>query len=305
MSLTIPLQHHLGSMEVVNITATQCLHETSEQMKAKSEELEATIGNDAALDVLKKVKPLHEILQPLIDKVCNGLSKMGKVVGSATLPKDAGPENLATFLETQHSCEVNVLMPLEEMSKILSARRELLTEMYNHQSSELVRLTSLLDEFKSKYESNLKRVVALESKASILAERSSAVLTATRELRPTITDAEAAYFKDLQRYETSCNKWESTVSKLEKESSTSCEAMSAGAIENGDVRCLVDLPPQKIDVCHKLLGGEAQILKKLETKVKEASDNVEQLSKAISGVRDSEDAARLRLVGGDKENQRS
>ena len=177
-------------------------------------------------------------------------------------------------------------------------------EMYNHQSSELVRLTSLLDEFKSKYESNLKRVVALESKAAILAERSSAVLTATRELRPTITDAEAAYFKDLQRYETSCNKWESTVSRLEKESTTSCEAMSAGAIENGDVRCLVDLPPQKVEVCHKLLGGEAQILKKLETKVKEASDNVEQLSKAISGL-DSEDVARLRMVGGDKENQRS
>lgn len=51
-------------------------------------------------------------------------------------------------------------------------------------------------------------------------------------------------------------------------------------------------------------GGEAQLLKKIEQKVKDANDNMEQLSKAISGL-DSEDAARLRLVGGDKENQGS
>ena len=62
-----------------------------------------------------------------------------------------------------------MIMPMEEMSKILSARRDLLTEMYNHQAAELVRLTALLDEFKKKYESNLKRAVDLESKASVLA----------------------------------------------------------------------------------------------------------------------------------------
>ncbi|KAL7538311.1 hypothetical protein ACHAXR_008460 [Thalassiosira sp. AJA248-18] len=291
-----------GAMEVVNITATQCLHETSEQMLEKSKELDAYDGDDEALEILKRVKPLHELLQPLIDKVCDGLSKMGKIVGGATLPKDAGPENLAVFLDTQHSCEVNVLMPMEEMSKILSARRELLKEMYDHQAAELVRLTALLSEFKQKYESNLKRVVELESKASVLAERSSAVLTATRELRPQITDAEAAYFKDLHRYETSCNKWDNQISELKKDASSSCDAMSAGAIENGDARCLVDLPPQKIEVCHKLLSGERQMLKELDQKVKESSAVVEQLSKTISGL-DSADAARLRLIGGDKENQ--
>jgi len=294
-----------GSMEVVNITATQCLHETSEQMNAKSEQLDASDASkdDEALQVLKRVQPLPELLQPLVDKVSNGLSKMGKIVGGATLPKDAGPENLAIFLETQHSCEVNVLMPMEEMSKILSARRELLREMYNHQAAELGRLTALLDEFKVRYESNLKRVVELESNASVLAERSSAVLTATRELRPQITNAEAAYFKDLQRYETSCNKWEGTVDQIQQDATTSCDAMSSGAIENGDVRCLVDLPPKKIEVSHKLLRGEKLLLQQLEKRVKESSAVVEKLSKTISGL-DSVDAARLRLLGGDKENQR-
>ena len=293
-----------GSMEVVNITAAQCLHETSEQMKAKSKDNDASIGDDKNMEVLRKVKPLNELLQPLVDKVCDGLSKMGKIVGAATLPKEAGPEDLAILLDTQHSCEVNILVPMEEMSGILIARRELLQEMYNHQAAELVRLTALLDEFKAKYESNLKRVVDLEAKASILAERSSAVLTASRDLRPKVTDAESAYFKDLRRYETSCNKWDSAVNQLQRDAASTCDAISAGAIENGDVRCLVNLPPEKIETCHKLLRGEKQALTEFEQKVKASSSVVEMLSRTISGL-DSADTARLRLAGGDKENQQS
>lgn len=292
-----------GSLEVINITAAQCLHETSEQMKAKSEQLDATNKDDAALQLLNRVKPLHELLQPPIDKVCDGLSKMGKIVGGATLPKDAGPENLAVFLDTQRSCEQNILVPMEEISDILTARKELMREMYDHQAAELVRLSELLSEFKQKYESNLKRVVELESTASVLAERSSAVLTATRELRPQITDAEADYFRDLRRYETSCNKWEGKVDQLQRDTTVTCDAMSAGAIENGEVRCLVDMPSQKIDVCQKLLRGEAQKLNEIEQKVNDSAVLVERLSEGIlSGMDSSEDTARLRLIGGDKEN---
>lgn len=287
---------------MVNITAAQCLYETSEQMKLKSEQLDASIGDREVLAVLERVKPLPELLQPLIDKVCDGLSKMGKIVGGATLPKDAGPETLAVVLDTKRSCEKNILLPMEEMSEILATRGLLLQEMYEHQAAELVHLTALLDEFKKKHETNLRRVAELESNASVLAERSSAVLTATRELRPQITDAEAAYFRDLRRYETTCNKWDSTVKELRDEATSTCDAMSAGAIENGDVRCLVDLPPQKIDAIHRLLRGEGQLLKQLERKVKESSAVVERLSKSLSGL-DSEDAAQLRLIGSDKENQ--
>ena len=257
-------------MEVVNITTTLCLHEASEQMKAKFEQTHASQFDDKALEARKSVLPLHEMLQPLIDKVCDGLSKMGKIVGGATLPKDAGPENLAVFLETQHSCEVNVLMPMEEILKVLNARRELLKKMYDRQATKLLRLSELLVLFKQKYGSNLERVQQLESNALILAQRSLAVLTATRDLRPQITDAEAAYFKDLQRYKTSCSKWEGTVDQLQKDTFSSCDAMSVVAIENGDVHCLVDLPPQKIEVCHNLLRGEGQMLKKLEQKIRDS-----------------------------------
>jgi hypothetical protein len=291
-----------GPVEVINVTATQYLHESSELMKAKSEQLSASDGDDAALQVLKTVKPLHELLQPLVSDVSNGLSKMGKIVGGSTLPKDAGPEILSIFLETQRSCEVNVVTPIEQMSKILHSRRDLLKEMHDHQAAELERLTKLLDEFKEKHESNVKRVKELEATASKLAERSSAVLTASRSLHPHLTDAEAAYFKDLKRYESTCKKWDEKVSQLKKDATSSCDAMSAGAIQNGEVRCLVDLPPGKIDICHKMLRGEAQLLKTLEQKVKDSSVIVEKISKSLSKG-EAADAARLRLVGSDKENQ--
>ncbi len=141
-------------MEVVNITATQCLYETSEQMKVKSDQLVAIDGYQEALEVLKRVKPLPELLQLLIDKVCKGLSTMGKIVGGATPPADAGLENLAVFLDTKCSCEQNIILPMEEMSRILAVWCLLLWEMYEHQDAELVRLVALQDEFARRHESN-------------------------------------------------------------------------------------------------------------------------------------------------------
>jgi len=263
----------------VNVTAAHCLHETSELLEAKSVQTIAVHYDDKAMEALENVQPLHEVLQPLVSKICDGLSKMGKIVGGATLPKNVGPENLAVFLDTQHSCEINVIMPMEEISKVLGARRELLKEMHNRQAAELKRLSDMLVAFKQNYDANLERVVHLEANASILAKRSSAVLTATRDLSPQITDAEAAYFKELQRYETSCSKWQGTVEQIKKDASSSCDAMSAGSIENGDVQCLVNSDPQNIHVCQKLLRGEGQMLKSLEKKVHESSNEVEQLLK--------------------------
>ena len=228
---------------------------------------------------------------------------MGKIVGGATLPKDAGPENVAVFLDTQYSCEVNVLVPMEEMSKILAARRALLKGMYDHQAAELARLSSLLEAFKEKHQANLTRVAALETNAAALATRSSAVLLAARDLRPRITEAEARYFRELRRYEAGCDRWEGTVDGLRATAAAACDALSAGAVARGDVRCRAALPPRKVEHCHRLLRGEGQILKKLERRVQASGAVVERLSKALSGL-DSAEAAQLRLIGGDKENQR-
>lgn len=288
-------------MEVVNITATQCIYEASLQMEARIDQLHASIDDDKTPDILKKVKPLNELLQPLIDKVCNGLSKMGKIVGGNTLPKDVQPENLAVFIETQRSCEINIVLPMKEISHIISGRRDLMKEMHDTQAAELDRLSKLLDELKTKYESNRQKVAELEAASSVLVSRSSAVLTATRDLRPQITDAEALYFKDLERYEITCNKWDEEVKRICNEAAISCEAMSAGAIESGEVSCLVDLPPDKIEVCHRMLRGEKELLKKAEYKMNHSSAALNQVVSSVSGL-NLADLARLRLIEAEKEN---
>lgn len=245
-------------------------------------------------DVLKKVKPLNELLQPLTDKVCNGLSNLGKIVGGNTMPKDVGPENLAVFLETQRSCEQSIVMPMEEMSRIISGRKDLMKELYESQSSELERLAKLIKDLKTKCESTRKKVAELETESTTLASRSSAVLTATRDLRPKLTDAEAQYFQDLERYEMSCNKWEEQVKQISNDADATCKAMSAGAIESGEVRCLVDLPDDKIEICHKMLCGEKEMLKRTEYKINHSAAALNEVSPA--------DIARQRMIEAEKEN---
>ena len=114
------------------------------------------------------------------------------------------------------------------------------------------------------------------------------MLTTTRDLRPRITDTEADYFRDLRRHETSCNKWDGNAKELRYEATKLCDSMSVGAIQNGEVQCLADMPLQKVAVCHKLLGGEGQMLKKLEKRVKESSAVMERLSRTISSTSGTE-----------------
>lgn len=252
------------------------------------------IQDDSTPNILRNVKPLNELLQPLTDKVCNGLSKMGKIVGGNTKPKDVGPENLAMFLETQRSCGQDIVLPMEEITRIVNGRKDLMKEMNDSQLAELQRLGKLIDDLKSKYESSRKKVAELEAESTMLVSRSSAVLTATRDLRPQITEAEAQYFKDLERNEIKCNQWEDQVKQISNDADSTCKAMSAGAIENGEVRCLLDLPADKIDLCVQMMHGEKQLLKNAEHKINTAADGLDRISSA--------DTARIRMIEAEKEN---
>lgn len=282
-----------GNNEVINITKTQCIHEASLQMEAKMDQLLA-IKDNSTPDILKNVKPLTELLQPLTDNVCGGLSKMGKIVGGSTKAKDVGPENLAIFLATQKSCGQDIVLPMEEISRVINGRKDLMQEMHESQYAELQRLDNLIEELKSKYESNRKKVAELETESAMLVSRSSAVLTAARDLRPQLTDAETQYFKDLERTEIKCNQWEEQVKQISNDADATCKAMSAGAIESGEVHCLVNLPDDKIDLCVQMLHGEKQLLKNAEHKINTAADTLGQFS--------STDAARIRMGEAEKEN---
>lgn len=281
----------VGSTEVVNITTLQCIHEASLQMETRMER-----SSQSTPDVLKNVKPLYELLQPLTDKLCKGLDNLGKIVGGNTKPKDVGPEDLAVFLETKRSCGQNIILPMEEMSIIIKSRKDFMVQLSESQSVELQRLTKLIDELKTKHESNRRKVAELEAESAILTSRSSAVLTATLDLRPHITDAEVEYFRDLKRYESSCNKWEEQVKQITNNADSMCKAMSDGAIESGEICCLADLSRDKMEMCVKMLKGEKEMMKKTEHRINQSTSTLNQLS--------PEDIARQRSMEDEKENIR-
>lgn len=283
-----------GSTEVVNITTAQCVHEASLQMETKMNQIQAVEGVSTTPDILKKVKPLNDLLQPLTDKVCGGLSTMGKLVGGNTKPSEVGPENLAVFLETKRSCAQDIALPMQEIARIINSRKDLMKEMSQNQSAELQQLSQVMNELKAKYESNRKKIAELEVESTNLISRSSAVLTATRNLRPQLTDAEAQYFKDLARYEMSCIKWEEQVKQISNDADATCNAMSAGAIENGEVCCIANLRDQQIEMCHGVLQGEANLLKKAEYAINQSAGALSQISSA--------DSARSRMIEAEKEN---
>ena len=252
------------------------------------------IEDESTPDVLRNVKPLYELLQPLTDKLCNGLDKLGKIVGSNTKPKDVGPEDLAIFLETKRSCGQNIIIPMEEMSIIMKSRKDFMKQLNESQSVELQHLTKLIDALKTKHESNRKKVAELEAESAILASRSSAVLTASRDLRPQITDAEVEYFRDLKRFESSCNKWEEQVKQITNNADSMCKVLSDSAIESGEVCCLADLSADKMEMCVKMLKGEKEMMKKTEHRINQSTTALNQLSLT--------DVARQRSIEDEKEN---
>ena len=261
-------------MEVADVTAAQCLHETSERMRARAAGTCPPDGGDGALEVLDRVRPLSSVLQPLVDRATDGLARMGKIVGGSTAPSDAGPESVAVFAGTRESCAADVLAPLAEIAEALRGRTALLEEMRGHQSAELERIASLLDELRERRTRSADLASELERNAGVLASRSSAILTAAREVRPGVTDAEAEYFRELRRHEASLGRVGEGVDAAAGDAARARDVLvrlaergRGGGDGDEPPGCLVDLTEDKAELCRDLLRGQGQVLKRIEAGV--------------------------------------
>ena len=94
-----------------------------------------------------------------------------------------------------------------------------------------------------------------ESNATLLAQRSGALLQASQDLRPSITDAEHEYFQLLKRVRAKCEKWEDSIGELQETSRALCDAMVSGRASID-----VDLTPSDVEHCRALLRGEEEAL---------------------------------------------
>ena len=266
--------HHLhlhlyitsGTAEAMNMTAAIYLNEAKNQLDLEKEmpiEIsDAEKESNAALRAMDSVLPLHEQIKPHFDQISSGLSNMSKIVGGSTNPRDASPGMLATFLTTKQSMEQDIVLPLKKMHALVETRQKYLDTIKDHQLKQLQNLQTMVKKLKDQMQTISKKKIMLESNTQLLSERSAAVLAAARDLSPNITEAEHQFFKDVQRYEASCEKYEAALEEIRAQTS------SVGKdIKNG-VKIDVTLTPGQKTLCDQLLDGQHALLQKVKGEVK-------------------------------------
>ena len=253
-------------MDAINLTESRYLHEaelfhiTDSSVEDKSRDFSSA---DEALKAMEATPPLHELLLPLIEKVKDGLAGMGKIVGARTAQKDINPGLLAAAISVKERCDKEVVLPLEEMNQITASRLKELKDMYKSQLSQVSALQETIALLKDRSNTTSEKMEVAESNATLLAQRSRALLQASQDLRPTVTDAELEYFQLLKRVKAKCEKWEENIRELQQASTSLCSAIDAGQASID-----LDLSPQEVDNCRSLLHGQEEALRMSGNSVK-------------------------------------
>ena len=275
----LAFKQNVGKTEAVNLTAAQYLNEMNNSynineatnLDSKSEEEKESFE---AVKAMEQVPPLEEQIKPLIEKISVGLSGMSKIVGAPILPKDITPGMLATFLATKQSSEENIIIHLHELNSIISTRLPFLQSMREHQKLQLERLQDVMSNLQKRIKVTKQKSDAILSNSKLLCQRSSEILTTARELTPSITEAEREHFKDVQRCENDCSKFEEQV----KEVRTCCKQISdepssiplQTEIEAG-------LTQEQKDLCMALLEDQMVILNESQSAMKKHSSQFEKI----------------------------
>jgi len=243
------------------MTASQYIYKSKKIMAAEDEQeklrqlrkSEIVETADEALRSMESTPPLHELISPLFNDVSKGLSRMGKIVGRSTLPKDVTLGDLALFLSMKQQCEQDVVIPLKRMNDIVSTRQEFLQEMVQHQQLQIDQLKKALQILKERMKITKEKESITKSNSEMVVKRSASILSAARDLTPTLTKAERDYFKDLIRFRVNFSKWEKTVNLLQKYSKDLTK--SSGTFD-------LELSQEQMNLCYTLMNGSDSILKR-------------------------------------------
>jgi chromosome segregation ATPase len=220
-----------------------------------------------ALKAMQASQGLHELLDPLIGKVYQGLASMGKIVGSSTHTKQITPDQLAVALSVKERRDNEIVLPLIEISEIVSARRTELEAALKNQAAQLESLKANIATLKDGMASIRDKAEVAKKNAAALAVRSSSALQSSKDLLPTLTQAEFDYMQELRRLDSKTQSWLDDCSKLENKVSTILE-------EDTSILPLT-LPPESIGNCRALLNGSEKKMKVQKEKLKKSQITLE------------------------------
>jgi hypothetical protein len=263
----------------VNLTETRHYHE----MEALSENndrpaIQGASASDLALRSLQDIAPLHELLQPLFQKIGSGLAGMGKIVGSETHKKDITPDLLAVSMSVKERCDNEVVLPVLEMTEIVSARQKELAIMYDNQLAQLKTLKETVALLKEKMGAIREKAEVARTNAKSLAQRSAAALQSSTDLLPTITQAEYDYFQELKRLDDKTKDWQEEFERMNLKVSGLRDS-----VDEGKTPGPLTLKSDAVQNANMLLKATGAMQKKQTERLDEAEEKVDELA-TVAGI---------------------
>jgi hypothetical protein len=278
-----------GQMVAVNLTETRHLREM-ESLAGDSPTRPLAIEDGTASDTerlltqsLRETEPLLDIVQPLIEKVHHGISKMAQLGGSSTPYSEITPNVLAGAVAIGTQCEKEVLLPLVEMNEHVSARRSELTAMYQNQIQQMKALQAMILKLRERSGAIEEKSETVKLNAQSLAQRSASVLQSTTDLLPTITEAEYSYFEQLKRMESKLAEWENEVERLKIKVSTLSDVFKLGS-----AGCPMKISQEELINYKKVLRASEKHIQKYSTKLGSVEGRIFEVAKVVGLVSKSE-----------------
>jgi hypothetical protein len=221
-----------GTTEPINVSQAQFYNELGNVFDSTS--TKALKNSDAAtaeaLQLIESTPPLYTILKPLMQKIQMGLDSMGKIVGSQTSYRSITPETLAVVITVKEQCDNEVVLPLLELRKLVQVRRTQITSTLEGYRSQLSNLQQSAKDLKNRTAVLLEKMEKVQSNESILAQRGKALLQASQDLTPTVTQEEYEFFQLVKRTDAKSRKWEAQVDGLSVQADAVCEAIKVEGV---------------------------------------------------------------------------
>lgn len=228
-------------------------HLESENSTSLSFSDEAPQEANETLKAMESMKPLYELVKPYFEQVSSGVSNMTKIVGGSTNVRDISPGVLATFLSMKQSSEQDIIIPIKELHSLIETRQRYNESMKQQQLEQVQQIKEKLQKLKAVAKSSSEKRRMLESNTQVLSERSAAALSTAREMSPSLTQAEIAYFKEIDRYQTLYQKHESTLDEIK----TRCEPLLASSSADFEE---IKIDEDNIKIYEDLLADQKAIL---------------------------------------------
>jgi hypothetical protein len=272
-------------MVAVNLTETRQLQEMEALGDIETSTSNTSFDNSKVKE-LEDISPLHEIVEPLAEKIVKGLDGLAMVVGSSTPVSKVTPDQLAAATSIKQRCDDEIVMPILEMREHLKARKKLLAVMYGNQIAQVKTLQDTVSKLKERTSLIQEKASVVQDNSTCLSQRSAAALQSSQDLLPTITQAEFDYFQHLQKLDAKTLQWVGEFESLQGQVRDIQHSVidADSPIDNGEF----EVPLEMRSNINKIFKACDEYLVEYKRKLESAEEKVEDLAAVVGMEQDSE-----------------